>query len=47
MPQFKMKEQAPTEADAVEQLGENIHAAMLFAWTIEHNIRTVERYRPE
>lgn len=47
MPQFKMEKQAPAEANAVEQLGESIHAAMLFAWTLKHNIRTVERYRPE
>jgi hypothetical protein len=36
-----MKEQGPAEADAVEHLGEDVHAAIVVRWTVGHNTWTI------
>ena len=41
MPQLEVEEQGSAEADAIEHLGEDVHAAMLVRWTVGHNTWTI------
>ena len=45
MAQLEVEEQGPAEADAVEHLGEDIHAAIVVRWTVGHNTWTIQPYR--
>jgi hypothetical protein len=42
MAELEVEEQGATETNAIEHLGQDIHAAKLIRWTIGHNIRTID-----
>jgi hypothetical protein len=46
MAELEVKEQRPAETNAIEHLGQYVHAPRLAWWTIGHNIRTVDPDRP-
>src|ERR1700728_1076487 len=45
MAQLEVEEQGPAEADAVEHLGEDIHAAIVVLRRVGHNTWTIYPYR--
>ena len=47
MAELEVEQQRAGEANAIEHLGEMSVTPRLVQWTVGHNIRTIDAYRPE